>query len=104
MAPSHRAGRPTDPYTVPVVARRRTAGDPHDVNVHVFSPGAADREVIRMRMFRDWWCTHPEDRDRYAATKRVLASRRWRFLQDFADARTEVVEAILARAAAPSTP
>ena len=85
-----------------VVARRLANGDPHDVNVHVFSPGAADREVARMRMFRDWLRSHPADRDRYAATKRELAARRWRFVQDYADAKTEVVEAILARAGAPS--
>lgn len=87
-----------------VVARRRSDGDPHDVNVHVFSPGAADREVARMRMFRDWLRSHPEDRDRYAAAKRELATRQWRYVQDYADAKTEVVEAILARAGAPSTP
>ena len=87
-----------------VVARRVADGDPHDVNVHVFSPGAADREVARMRMFRDWLRTHPEDRDRYAATKRQLASRPWRYVQDYADAKTEVVEAILALAGAPSAP
>lgn len=87
-----------------VVARRLADGDSHDVNVHVFSPGAADREVARMRMFRDWLRTHREDRDRYAATKRELASRRWRHVQDYADAKSEVVEAILVRAGAPSTP
>lgn len=87
-----------------VVARRVADADPHDVNVHVFSPGAADREVARMRMFRDWLRTHPEDRDRYAATKRQLASRPWRYVQDYADAKTEVVEAILALAGAPSAP
>ena len=87
-----------------VVARRVAVGDPHDVNVHVFSPGVADREVARMRMFRDWLRTHPEDRDRYAATKRELAARRWRYVQDYADAKSAVVEAILARAGAPSTP
>jgi GrpB-like predicted nucleotidyltransferase (UPF0157 family) len=87
-----------------VVARRLVEGDPHDVNVHVFSAGLADREVARMRMFRDWLRAHPEDRDRYAATKRELASRRWRYVQDYADAKSEVVEAILARAGAPPTP
>jgi GrpB-like predicted nucleotidyltransferase (UPF0157 family) len=86
-----------------VVARRRADGNPHDVNVHVFSPGVADREVARMRMFRDWLRSHPGDRDVYAAAKRELASRRWRYVHDYADAKTEVVEAILARAGAPPT-
>jgi GrpB-like predicted nucleotidyltransferase (UPF0157 family) len=54
-------------------------------------------------MVRDWLRSHPGDRDRYAAAKRELASRRWRYVQDYADAKTEVVEAILARAGAPPT-
>jgi len=41
--------------------------------VHVFSPGA--REPRRHVMFRDWLRTHPDDRDRYAATKREVAAR-----------------------------
>ena len=40
------------------------------------------------------------DRALYAATKRELASREWRFVQNYADAKTEVVHAILARARA----
>ena len=42
-------------------------------NVHVFSPGA--REPQRVRMFRDWLRTHPDDRDRYAEVKRAVAAR-----------------------------
>lgn len=87
-----------------VLYRRVEDGSPHNVNVHVFSPGRADAEVARMRMFRDWLRTHPDDRDRYVATKRELATRRWRYVQDYADAKTEVVEAILARAGAPAAP
>ncbi len=37
------------------------------------------------------------DRDRYAAAKRELAARHWRHLQDYADAKSAVVEAILRR-------
>ena len=87
-----------------VLYRRLQDGSPHDVNVHVFSPGRADGEIARMRMFRDWLRSHPDDRDLYAATKRELATRRWRYVQDYADAKTEVVEAILARAGAPAAP
>jgi GrpB-like predicted nucleotidyltransferase (UPF0157 family) len=87
-----------------VLYRRVEDGSPHNVNVHVFSPGRAEAEVARMRMFRDWLRTHPEDRDLYAATKRELATRRWRYVQDYADAKSEVVEAILARAGAPAAP
>ncbi|GAB3448200.1 hypothetical protein GCM10027517_33020 [Phycicoccus ginsengisoli] len=84
-----------------VLYRRVEDGSAHNVNVHVFSPGRADAEVARMRMFRDRLRTHPQDRQLYATTKRELATRRWRYVQDYANAKSEVVEAILARAGAP---
>ena len=52
-----------------------------------------------MLAFRDRLRAHPEERDRYAATKRELARRTWAYTQHYADAKTEVVEAILSRAA-----
>jgi GrpB-like predicted nucleotidyltransferase (UPF0157 family) len=67
-----------------------------DVQVHVFSVGS--QEVARMLMFRDRLRTHPEDRDCYEETKRKLAAERWPYVQDYADAKSSVVEAILARA------
>ncbi len=66
------------------------------VNVHVFSPGCV--EITRMLAFRDWLRTHPEDRDAYERTKLELASRSWEYMQEYADAKTAVVEEILARA------
>ncbi|AKS35224.1 GrpB family protein [Mycolicibacterium goodii] len=39
------------------------------VNLHVFGPDCP--EVIRHRMFRDWLCAHPDDRERYEAAKRA---------------------------------
>lgn len=48
--------------------------------------------------FRDWLRTHPGDRALYEATKRELAARDRRHVQNYADAKTEVVEQILARA------
>lgn len=71
-------------------------GPDTDVNLHVFSPGCI--EIDRMVGFRDWLRTHAEDRALYERTKRDLASRSWRFVQNYADAKTEVVEQILARA------
>ena len=68
------------------------------MNLHVFGPGSP--EIERMLRFRDHLRTHPADRERYAAAKRELAARHWRHLQDYADAKTEVVEAILRRALA----
>jgi len=81
-----------------VLYRRRVDGAPHDVNVHVLSPVLGAVEVRRMLAFRDWLRAHPEDRDRYAAVKRDLARRRWRYVQDYAQAKTPVVEEILGRA------
>ena len=51
--------------------------------------------------FRDWLRAHAEDRTLYERAKRELASRQWRHVQNYADAKTEVIERILARASAP---
>jgi len=73
-------------------------GPDTNVNLHVFSPGSP--ELDRMVVFRDWLRTHDEDRDLYERTKRELAAREWKFVQHYADAKTEVVESIIARAQA----
>jgi GrpB-like predicted nucleotidyltransferase (UPF0157 family) len=72
-------------------------GEPHDTNLHVYSPRHAQAEIDRMLRFRDWLRTHDDDRDLYAATKRELSTREWRYVQDYADAKTEVVAQILAK-------
>jgi GrpB-like predicted nucleotidyltransferase (UPF0157 family) len=81
-----------------VLKRRVEDGAPHDVNLHVLSPHLAEAEIARMLTFRDWLCANDDDRIRYAATKRELAARNWKYVQDYADAKTAVVEEILARA------
>lgn len=68
-----------------------------DVNLHVFNPGSG--EVRRMLLMRDWLRRNVADRDLYALTKRELARRQWKYTQNYADAKSEVVEAILSRAA-----
>jgi len=73
-------------------------GPDTNVNLHVFSPGSPELE--RMVGFRDWLRTHDEDRDLYERTKRELATREWKFVQNYADAKTAVVESIIARAQA----
>lgn len=79
--------------------RRRVAdGDPHDVNLHVWSPRHAAEEIDRVLSFRDWLRTHDDDRDRYAATKRELAAREWKYVQNYADAKTSFIEEIIAKA------
>lgn len=82
-----------------VLYQRVERGSPHDINLHVLSPALGAEEIARMTGFRDWLREHSGDRDRYAEVKRELAGRRWRYVQDYADAKTEVVEAILARMA-----
>ena len=86
-----------------VLSRRVSRGDPHGVNLHVLSPGLGAVEIDRMLGLRDWLRAHDDDRDRYAAVNRVLAARRWRSVQDYADAKSEVVEDILSRALAAET-
>jgi len=64
-------------------------------NVHIFSEGCV--EIDRMLAFRDRLRSHEADRELYEQTKRQLAQRTWTYTQDYADAKTEVVEAILVR-------
>ncbi|MDA8369263.1 MAG: GrpB family protein [Nocardiopsaceae bacterium] len=67
-----------------------------NVNLHVFSRGSSEPE--RMLLFRDRLRADEGDRALYARTKRALAKRRWDRTQDYADAKSEVVEQIIARA------
>ena len=67
-----------------------------DSNLHVFTLGC--EEIDRMLVFRDWLRTHEDDRLRYEAAKRDLASRTWKHVQNYADAKSDVVREILARA------
>lgn len=78
---------------------RLLKGPDTNVNLHVFSRGSV--ELDRMVGFRDWLRTHPEDRELYERTKRELAARTWRHVQHYADAKTAVVEEIIARAGLP---
>ena len=54
-----------------------------------------------MLLFRDRLRANDEDRERYEETKRRLAARSWNRVQDYADAKSEVVEAIIARTRRP---
>lgn len=65
-------------------------------NLHVFTIGSA--EIGRMLGFRDHLRSNDSDRDLYQRTKRDLATRTWRFVQDYADAKSEVVEEVIERA------
>ena len=71
-------------------------GPDTNVNLHVFTDGSD--EVERMTAFRDLLRSDPAELDLYLRTKRELASRQWRHVQHYADAKSAVVEDILARA------
>ncbi|HWF96142.1 MAG TPA: GrpB family protein [Xanthobacteraceae bacterium] len=67
-----------------------------DGNIHVFSRGCS--EIDRMLAFRDWLRSNEGDRKRYERTKQELAARTWKYMQNYADAKSEVVGEILERA------
>ena len=66
----------------------------HDVHVHVYSAGCP--EIERNLTFRDRLRRNTDDRDRYERTKRELAAKEWPDMNAYADAKTEVIESILA--------
>jgi GrpB-like predicted nucleotidyltransferase (UPF0157 family) len=69
------------------------------INLHVFSFESARSEIERMLLFRDWLRSNEADRQLYERAKRKLAARKWKYVQNYADAKTEVVEEIMQRAA-----
>ena len=69
-----------------------------EANIHVFTNGC--EEIIRMVRFRDWLRTNSGDRARYEQTKKELAGRTWKYVQMYADAKSEIVREILGRSAA----
>jgi GrpB-like predicted nucleotidyltransferase (UPF0157 family) len=73
-------------------------GPDTNVNLHVFSDGCT--EVERMVAFRDWLRTHDDDRELYESAKRDLAAQEWKYVQNYADAKSEIVRQILTRALA----
>ncbi len=79
-------------------AHRVLKGPNTDINLHVFTVGCS--EVDRMLKFRDHLRVTASDRMLYEASKRELAKRHWAFVQNYADAKTEIIETILARASA----
>jgi len=72
-----------------------------NLNLHVFGEGCP--EVERMRLFRDHLIADADARERYTAVKRELAERTWSRIQDYADAKTAIVQQILTEAEARRT-
>ena len=73
-------------------------GPETNINLHVFSAGC--EETDRMLLFRDWLRANEADRERYAAAKRELAARDWKYVQQYADSKTEIVSEIMSSAEA----
>lgn len=71
-------------------------GPDTEINLHVFSLGC--EEINRMLLFRNWLRTNRADRELYERTKRELARQEWKYVQNYADAKSAVVQEILARA------
>ena len=74
---------------------RMFKGAETDVNLHVFSTGCT--EIDRMLAFRDWLRSNASDRELYASSKRALAQHSWKHAQNYADAKTSVIEEIILR-------
>jgi GrpB-like predicted nucleotidyltransferase (UPF0157 family) len=72
----------------------RTPG--RDVHVHILEP--ADPAVDDYLLLRDHLRRDEEDRSLYERTKRELTARDWPDMNAYAEAKTEVIEAIKGRA------
>jgi deazaflavin-dependent oxidoreductase (nitroreductase family) len=68
------------------------------IGLHVFSKGCP--EIDRMLLFRNRLRSNKADRELYERTKRELAQREWKHVQNYADAKAAVIEEIIARARA----
>ncbi|GAA1511391.1 hypothetical protein GCM10009761_11890 [Agromyces terreus] len=69
-----------------------------DVHVHVFEHDAP--EVEEYLLFRDHLRADADDRALYEQTKRALIAEQWDDMNDYAEAKTDVIVAIKARARA----
>jgi GrpB-like predicted nucleotidyltransferase (UPF0157 family) len=65
-----------------------------DVHIHLYSEGCP--EIQRNLTFRERLRRNTEDRRRYEQTKRELAAKEWPDMNAYAEAKTEVIESILA--------
>jgi len=70
-------------------------GPDTNVNLHVFTIDCP--EAKRMLAFRDNLRENDADRALYAETKRTLATREWKYVQAYADAKGSVVKDIMSR-------
>ena len=73
-------------------------GPDTDINLHVHTVGCA--EIERMLGFRDRLRSNEHDRVVYEQKKQELGQRTWKYVQLYADAKSEVVEDIISRTSA----
>ena len=67
-----------------------------DTHLHVYAPGRPQaRDYLDLR---DWLRVSSDDCTLYANVKRHLAQKQWNDMNDYADAKTDIVLDILARA------
>ncbi|WIE63312.1 GrpB family protein [Curtobacterium sp. MCLR17_032] len=69
-----------------------------DVHVHVYERGAT--AVEDYLLLRDRLRSDPDDRALYEQTKRALLGGTWDDMNDYADAKTDVIRAVMGRARA----
>jgi GrpB-like predicted nucleotidyltransferase (UPF0157 family) len=67
-----------------------------DVHVHVYSTGCP--EIQRNLIFRNRLRANIDDRRRYEQTKRELATKDWSDMNDYAAAKTDIIESIITAA------
>jgi GrpB-like predicted nucleotidyltransferase (UPF0157 family) len=65
-----------------------------DAHIHIYSSGCP--EIERNLVFRDRLRRDGDDRRRYEQKKRELAANEWADMNDYAAAKTEVIESIIA--------
>ena len=75
---------------------RMLKGPDTDVNLHVYSQGC--EEIKRMLLFRNWLRNNEDDQQLYEQTKRELEKQTWKYMQNYADAKSTLVAEILGRA------
>ena len=65
-----------------------------DVHIHIYSIDCP--EIQRNLTFRDRLRSNSDDRSRYERTKRELSAKEWPDMNAYAEAKTEVIESIIA--------
>ena len=68
-------------------------GPDTDTHLHVFSKGS--KEIEKYLLFRNYLRLHDDARELYENTKKELAKKTWKYVQNYADAKSEVVQKIL---------